>query len=402
MNGKDLLDALQEIDAEFIAEARETEAEYEARKAGKGRNSAFTLLKKEETASKEAQQSRKQTVMMTVLKFAACAAVLAVLVGGGLTIKNMLTGKKPVDQTAKSGTTPKSEPPTEDPDPNLGEQVAFYDELIYNSKTYIRQYAACKQVGESLGTYELTGYSLIDEESDPSDSEPGLTATAKAEVFRIPEVSTDYAVAVKHPGTDEYLVYARSYTASDFADYAKATQLATYMSLEDEFRVIRNGQNIKVKTKISTEQAMSTLFRNAELPMFVRFDMPSEFIAGANHDRQAAAVLPFTLEDIDDGTGQRLPFGYAINVEEENNSAGEQTSEGTPETREFCKDKTLGTMTLAMTVDNNLCGWNTIVTLYSGGWVVTDSFFIYVGPEAVTDFVNLIEIPDKSTEPTMD
>ena len=36
MNGKDLLDALQEIDAEFIAEARETEAEYEARKAGKG------------------------------------------------------------------------------------------------------------------------------------------------------------------------------------------------------------------------------------------------------------------------------------------------------------------------------------------------------------------------------
>lgn len=402
MNGKDLLDALQEIDAEFIAEARETEAEYEARKAGKGRNSAFTLLKKEETASEEAQQSRKQTVMMTVLKFAACAAVLAVLVGGGLTIKNMLTGKKPVDQTAKSGTTPKSEAPTEDPDPNLGEQVAFYDELIYNSKTYIRQYAACKQVGESLGTYELTGYSFIDEEADPSGSEPDLTATAKAEVFRIPEVSTDYAVAVKHPGTDEYLVYARSYTASDFADYAKATQLATYMSLEHEFRVIRNGQNIKVKTKISTEQAMSTLFRNAELPMFVRSDMPSEFIAGANHDRQAAAVLPFTLEDIEDGTGQRLPFGYEINVEDENIPDESQTSEGTPETREFCKDKTLGTMTLAMTVDNNLCGWNTIVTLYSGGWVVTDSFFIYVGPEAVTDFVNLIEIPDKSTEPTMD
>lgn len=398
MNGKDLLDALQEIDAEFIAEARETEAEYEARKAGKGRNSAFTLLKKEETASEEAQQSRKQTVMMTVLKFAACAAVLAVLVGGGLTIKNMLTGKKPVDQTAKSGTTPKSEPPTEDPDPNLGEQVAFYDELIYNSKTYIRQYAACKQVGESLGTYELTGCSFIDEEADPSDLEPYLTATAKAEVFRIPEVSTDYAVAVKHPGTDEYLVYARSYTASDFADYAKATQLATYMSLEDEFRVIRNGQNITVKTKISTEQAMSTLFRNTELPMFVRFDMPSEFIAEANHNRQAAAVLPFTLEDIDDGTGQRLPFGYAINVEDENIPDESQTSEGTPETREFCKDKTLGTMTLAMTVDNNLCGWNTIVTLYSGGWVVTDSFFIYVGPEAVTDFVNLIE----SAEPTKD
>ena len=398
MNGKDLLDALQEIDAEFIAEARETEAEYEARKAGKGKNSAFTLLKKEETASEEAQQSRKQTVMMTVLKFAACAAVLAVLVGGGLTIKNMLTGKKPVDQTAKSGTTPKSEPPTEDPDPNLGEQVAFYDELIYNSKTYIRQYAACKQVGESLGTYELTGCSFIDEEADPSDLEPYLTATAKAEVFRIPEVSTDYAVAVKHPGTDEYLVYARSYTASDFADYAKATQLATYMSLEDEFRVIRNGQNITVKTKISTEQAMSTLFRNTELPMFVRFDMPSEFIAEANHNRQAAAVLPFTLEDIDDGTGQRLPFGYAINVEDENIPDESQTSEGTPETREFCKDKTLGTMTLAMTVDNNLCGWNTIVTLYSGGWVVTDSFFIYVGPEAVTDFVNLIE----SAEPTKD
>ena len=336
--------------------------------------------------------------MMTVLKFAACAAVLAVLVGGGLTIKNMLTGKKPVDQTVKSGTTPKSEPPTEDPDPNLGEQVAFYDELIYNSKTYIRQYAACKQVGESLGTYELTGCSFIDEEADPSDLEPYLTATAKAEVFRIPEVSTDYAVAVKHPGTDEYLVYARSYTASDFADYAKATQLATYMSLEDEFRVIRNGQNITVKTKISTEQAMSTLFRNTELPMFVRFDMPSEFIAEANHNRQAAAVLPFTLEDIDDGTGQRLPFGYAINVEDENIPDESQTSEGTPETREFCKDKTLGTMTLAMTVDNNSCGWNTIVTLYSGGWVVTDSFFIYVGPEAVTDFVNLIE----SAEPTKD
>ena len=398
MNGKDLLDALQEIDAEFIAEARETEAEYEARKAGKGRNSAFTLLKKEETASKEAQQSRKQTVMMTVLKFAACAAVLAVLVGGGLTIKNMLTGKKPVDQTAKSGTTPKSEPPTEDPDPNLGEQVAFYDELIYNSKTYIRQYAACKQVGESLGTYELTGCSFIDEEADSSGSEPYLTATVKAEVFRIPEVCTDYAVAVKHPGTDEYLVYARSYTASDFADYAKATQLATHMSLEHEFRVIRNGQNITVKTKISTEQAMSTLFRNTELPMFVRFDMPAEFIAEANHNRQAAAVLPFTLEDIDDGTGQRLPFGYAINVEDENIPDESQTSEGTPETREFCKDKTLGTMTLVMTVDNNLCGWNTIVTLYSGGWVVTDSFFIYVGPEAVTDFVNLIE----SAEPTKD
>lgn len=402
MNGKDLLDALQEIDAEFIAEARETEAEYEARKAGKGRNSAFTLLKKEETASEEAQQSRKQTVMMTVLKFAACAAVLAVLVGGGLTIKNMLTGKKPVDQTAKSGTTPKSEPPTEDPDPNLGEQVAFYDELIYNSKTYIRQYAACKQVGESLGTYELTGYSLIDEESDPSDSEPGLTATAKAEVFRIPEVSTDYAVAVKHPGTDEYLVYARAIHADDFWDYARATQLTTYMTLGDEFTVIRNGQSIRINTKISTEKALSTLFRTQMAPMFARFDMPADFIAETNHNRQAAAVLPFTEEFCEDGNGKNTPFGYEVNLEDENIPAESRTSDGTPEAIEFCKDKPLGNLTLVMTVDNSLCGWNTVVTLYSGGWLVTDSFFIYVGPEGAAEFLNLFEISDKSTDPTKD
>lgn len=398
MNGKDLLDALHKIDDEFIVEARETEAEYEARKAkGRGK-SVIAWFMKDESGSDEKEDRKKPSVMMTVLKFAACAAVLAVLVGGGFMIKNMLAGKKPTEQTGLSGTTPKTEPPTEDP--NLGEQVPYYAELIYNSKTYIRQYATCSQVGESLGMHELTGYEFIDEEPSPFESD--LTATSRAEVFRIPDVSTDYAVAVKHPGSDEYLVYARAITADDFADYAKATQLATYMTLEDEFRVIRNGQNIRVNTKISTEKALSTLFRNSELPMFARFDMPADFIAETNHNRQAAAVLPFTEEFDEDGNGQITPFGYEVNLEDENIPDESQTSGGTPEAIEFCKDKPLGNLTLVMTVDNNLCGWNANVTLYSGGWVVTESFFIYVGPEAAAEFLNLFEIPDKGTDPSKD
>ncbi|MBO4485026.1 MAG: hypothetical protein J5738_06525 [Lachnospiraceae bacterium] len=398
MNGKDLLDALHEIDDEFIVEARETEAEYEARKAkGRGK-SVIAWFMKDESDSKETEDRKKPSVMMTVLKFAACAAVLAVLVGGGFMIKNMLAGKKPTEQTGLSGTTPKTEPPTEDP--NLGEQVPYYAELIYNSKTYIRQYATCNQVGESLGMHELTGYEFIDE--NPSPFESDLTATARAEVFRIPDVSTDYAVAVKHPGSDEYLVYARAIKADDFWDYARATQLEAYMTLGDEFRVIRNGQNIKVKTKISTEKALSTLFRTQMVPMFARFDMPADFIAETNHNRQAAAVLPFTEEFDEDGNGQITPFGYEVNLEDENIPDESQTSGGTPEAIEFCKDKPLGNLMLVMTVDNNLCGWNANVTLYSGGWVVTESFFIYVGPEAAAEFLNLFEIPDKGTDPSKD
>ena len=409
MNGKDLLDALNEIDDEFIEEVTKADAEYAAKKAGKGRKqSVFAQFSTQRTSSDEAEEIKKPSVMFTVLKIAACIAVVAVLVGGGLMIKNMLGNKKPTGQAAKEWTDEDKVTPVVDPvitDPPLEEEPnpygeAWYDELVYNSKYYTRQRAECTKVGEFLGNSELTGFQYIVEGEDPFYDENSEAESITVEVYAIPDVSTDYAVAVKVPDSEKYLVFARVYWADNFADYAKATQLATYMSPGEEFSVIRNNQEIKLRTKISMEQTLNTLFRNPDIPIFAMYDMPNEFFAGTFHydptvgkpfDPASSYASRYSTywENSEDAYGEEVPYE-------------QHPAEGSAEAQEFCKGKEIGTMTVIGYVNNSLCGEGYYqVYLYSGGFVVTDFFCVYVGPEAAADFLNLLnaQIPNESTVP---
>ena len=422
MNGKDLYDALNEIDDEFIVEVTKADAEYAARKAGKNRKpSFFAQFSTNVTAADDAEEIKKPSVMFTVLKIAACIAVVAVLVGGGLMIKNILGDKKPTGQTAREWNdqdkvTPVVEPnPTEDPAPLLTEDPnpygeAVYDELVYNSNTYMRQRSECTKVGEYLGSFQLTGYRFINEDEDPfneedngeenSEAENSEAENVTVEVYAIPDISTDYAVCVKDPASGKYPVYARVYWTDNFADYAKATQLATYMTLGEEFSVIRDNQEIKLRTKISMDQTLNTLFRNQDIPIFAMYDMPNEFFAGTFHydptvgkpfDPASSYVSRYTdaWENFEDVYGEEIPYEI-------------HPAEGSAAAQEFCKGKQIGTMSLIAHVNNNLLGEGGFqVYLYSGGWVVTDFFCIYVGPEAAADFMKILDaqIPTDSTVP---
>lgn len=404
MNGKDLLDALSEIDDDFIAEVTEADAAYAARKVGKTRKrSVFAPFSKNVTAFDEAEEIKKPSVMMTVLKFAACAATIAVLVGGGLMIKNMLADKKPAGQTAvgESGqetVTPVVDPTQEEvPDP-YGE--AFYDELVFHSNTYMRQRSECAKVGEYLGSFQLTGYTYIVEDEDPFREEENAAESITVEVYAIPDVSTDFAVAVKDPDSGKYLVYARVYWTDNFRSFAEETKLGVYMTPGEEFTVIRGGQEIQLRTKISTEQVMNTLFRNQDIPIFAMYDMPNEFFKGTTH-YDPAAGKPFdpassyasrysdAWETHEDSYGEEIPYEL-------------HPAEGSAAAQEFCKGKEIGTMTVIWNVKNSLLGTQSYpLYLYSGGFVVSDYFCIYVGPEAAADFVKLLDeqIPTDSTVP---
>lgn len=421
MNGKDLLDALNEIDDEFIEEVTKADAEYAAKKAGKGRKqSVFAQFSTHGTSSDEAEEIKKPSVMFTVLKIAACIAVVAVLVGGGLMIKNMLGDKKPTGQTAREWNdqdkvTPVVNPnPTGEPDPLLTEDPnpygeAWYDDLVYNSKYYTRQRAECTKVGEYLGSYQITGFRHIDEDEDAfneedngeeNSEENGEEEKITVDVYAIPDISTDYAVAVKDPDVEKYYVFARVYWADNFADFAKATQFATYMTLGEEFSVIRDNQEIKLRTKISMDQTLNTLFRNQDIPIFAMYDMPNEFFAGTFH-YDPTVGKPFD-------PASSYASRYSVYWENSEDLYGEEVlyeqhpAEGSAAAQEFCKGKQIGTMSLIAYVNNSLLGEGGFqVYLYSGGWVVTDFFCMYVGPEAAADFMKILDakIPNESTVP---
>lgn len=409
MNGKDLYDALNEIDDEFIVEVTKADAEYAARKAGKSKKpSFFAQFSTNVTAADDAEEIKKPSVMLSVLKIAACIAVVAVLVGGGLMIKSMLGGGK-TGRTASDGeeaVTPTVDPnlqeePNPDNDPNLGPVEAYYEELIYDSEYYTKALTQCEKVGERLGSGELTMYMSIDEDEDgdPFGQEAGTPEKVAAEVYAIPGISPKYAVAVKHPETEQYDIYSRVYLTGSFEDLKNATQLATYITPENEFTVIRNGQNITIRTQITTEKALATLFKNQDIPIFDMRDMPNAFFEGTMHFEREE-YEPFDPASSYLGRYTTEVEGYQVTFEDDNTPFESHPSEGSPEAQEFCKGKEIGTMTVVAKVDNSLLGWKGMnVYLYSGGWVITDVYCIYVGPEAATDFLNLFEIPAESTVP---
>ena len=410
MNGKDLLDALNEIDDEFIEEVTKADAEYAAKKAGKIK-AEMSDNTENVTVFEEAETIKKRSAMMTVLKYAAIAAGLMALVGGGLIIDALLGGKPnpksaPATRewTEKDKVTPVTEPYTGlEVEPVPLSVEGYYEDLIYNSLTYTRQRAECNKLGEYLGSFQLTCYMYYDEEEELRNQGNELPESVTADVYEIPNVSTEYAVAVKYPDTETYLVYARIYQTDNFADYAKATQLATYMSPREEFSVIRDNQEIKLRTTITTEQVLNTLFRNQDIPIFAMNDMPNEFFAGTFH-------YDWTVGKPNDPTSSYagrysvvFPEGVS-GIYEDGTLAeiAEHPPEGSPAAQEFCKGKQIGTMSLIAYVNNSLLGEGGFqVYLYSGGWVVTDFFCMYVGPEAAADFMKILDaqIPNESTVP---
>lgn len=419
MNGLDLLEAINDIDDEFVLEATEgvsgtsslkTEGTPADGPAVKSNDSDYVVL--------DAKKSvRKPFYTKAVWKYAACAALVLALVGGGLIINAMLNGKgeraKTVTPAAREWNdqdkvTPVVDPVTPDPileiEPNPYGGT-YYDELVYNSNTYMRQRSECTKAGEYLGSFQLTGYRFINEDEDPFNEEDNGEENSEAEnvtveVYSIPDISTDYAVCVKDPVSGKYPVYARVYWTDNFADYAKATQLATYMTLGEEFTVIRDNQEIKLRTKISMDQTLNTLFRNQDIPIFAMYDMPNEFFAGTFHydpavgrpyDPTSSYASRYTdaWGNFEDVYGEEIPYEI-------------HPAEGSKEAQEFCKGKQIGTMSLVAYVNNSLLGEGGFqVYLYSGGWVVTDFFCMYVGPEAAADFMKILDaqIPTDSTVP---
>ena len=400
MNGKDLLDALNEIDEDFIVEVTKTDAELEARRAGKtGNEAVIARFPENVTASGETDTLRRPTVLMTVMKYAACAAVLAILVGGGLMIKNILAGANS-GGSAASGSTPAVTIPAKEVEEPLFEEVKnFYEELVYNSKYYTLARTECLGVGQWLGSYELTNYMYIDEDEDPFGEEANPPESLEADVYEILGVNKDYAVAVRYPASDKYYVYSRVYMTDNFADLKSATQLGIYITPEEEFTVVRNGQNITVRTQITTQQALDTLFKNQDIPVFALSDMPNEFFKGTQHYEKSAN------EPYDPTSSYRSRYdvnvdGYDVTFEDESVPYGMHPAAGSPEAQAFCQGKEIGTLSVVAKVDNELLGWKGMnVYLYSGGWVVTNVYCIYVGPEAAADFLNLFEIPSESTVP---
>ncbi len=419
MNGLDLLEAINDIDDDLILEATEGVSGAAPAKAGETAPCGPVLKSKDtDCIVLDAKKSvRKPFYTKAVWKYAACAAAVLMLVGGGLIINALLNGKggktKNVTPAAHVWTDQDKVTPVVDPvepDPNLqiepnpyGE--SWYDDLVYNSKYYTRQRSECTKVGEYLGSYQITGFRYIDEDEDTFNEEDNGEENSEVEsitveVFAIPDISTDYAVAVKDPDVEQYYVFARVYWADNFADYAKATQLATYMSPGEEFTVIRGNQEIKLRTKISMDQTLNTLFRNQDIPIFALYDMPNEFFAGTlfydptvgkPYDPTSSYASRYSVyfENMEDVYGEEVLFE-------------QHPAEGSAAAQEFCKGKEIGTMTVVGYVNNSLCGEvGYQVYLYSGGFVVTDFFCVYVGPEAAADFLKLLDaqIPNESTVP---
>lgn len=378
MNELDILDALTDVDDKYVLEASEGIA-------GK------TVLRK-------GTKRRTFAAWNSLPAMIAAGVALVVIVAAGIVavkaMKEKVKEKESVKITfAASKPFVQGEILTKPIDRGVLETLQISANILeMEDRFYGSQMTECTKVGAKLGTYKIRGTVETTVIEDGVEHLALVDLENDADVYEIPGVKTEYAVAVYYESLQKYVVFGGSIPdVSNVAELRESMPIDTYFELDKTFEIMINGNAATfTDSSITMEKVVEILLKNANSPLYDMKDMPNDFFKDtpffdtwAGRERQMWDSWISRYDGIND-----LP-------------------EGKDWAQKFCKEHPLGELLGTAKVHNKLLepanASGETYYLYSGGYILGygSSFgkCLYVGPEAAEEFAALFQVPTESTVP---